>query len=246
MRGWIRRLQSAMRRRPTLPLVDELQRMLLPGRMINIVQVGANDGVINDPPYEFVRAHAQATRIILVEPQAALIPILTRAYAFHPAKAIVQAAIGPLGTLVLHRVRPECWGDLAVPYATGWPQSRAPTGVTSARLETVLDWVGRHYRGPLAVTGVVEAVEVEAVDMSTLLVRAGLFRRPDALVIDAEGCDDEVIAASDIAGLRPRLIQFEAMHLGAARLAAVTAQLVALGYRMRRHGMDALAVREQG
>jgi FkbM family methyltransferase len=246
MRGWLRRVQSAMRRRPKTPLVDQLQRMLVPGRVINIVQVGANDGVINDPLYDFVRSHARDTRIILVEPQAALIPILTRAYAFHPAKAIVQAAIGPLGTLVLHRVRPECWGDLVVPYATGWPPYRAPTGVTSARLETVLDWLGRHYRGPLAATEVVEAVEVEAVDMPALLARAGMFRRPDVLVIDAEGYDDHVIAASDIAGLRPRLIQFEAMHLGAARLAAVTAQLVALGYRVRRHGMDALAVREQG
>lgn len=247
MRGGLKRLQAVLwRRLAPHPLVDQLQKMLEPGAVVNIVQVGANDGVINDPLHGFLKAHPAATRVVLVEPQAALIPVLRRAYAFHPGAVIIQAAVGPVGTLLLHRVRPECWGDLVVPYAAGWPEYRAPTGVTSARCDTVLAWVAQHYRGPLPVDDVVEAVEVEAVDLPMLLVRAGLFQRLDALVIDAEGYDDQVIAASDIAGLRPRLIQFEAVHLGAARLAAVTARLVAFGYRVERHGMDALAVRDQG
>ncbi len=154
MRGGLKRMQAVLRwRLAPQPLVDQLQQMLVPGAMINIVQVGANDGVINDPLHGFLKAHPAATRVILVEPQAALIPVLRQAYACHPGAVIVQAAVGPVGPLLLHRVRPECWGDLVVPYAAGWPEYRAPTGVTSARRDTVLAWVAQHYRGPLPVTG---------------------------------------------------------------------------------------------
>lgn len=211
--------------------------------MLNILQIGANDGVINDPLYRFVSAYPDRTRIILVEPQAALIAPLFQAYAFHPAKRIFQGAIGREGSLALHGVRSDCWADLVVPYAKGWPMYRAPTGIASARREMVVEWVERHYRGPLAVEEVVEVVEIESLDVPALLKRVDLFSRPDVLVVDAEGWDDEVIYLSDIDGLRPSLIYFEIRHLDPSRLTALASFLAKSGYEIRRMGGNALAER---
>lgn len=210
---------------------------------VNILQIGANDGVINDPLYEFVSAHPDRTRIILVEPQAGLIAPLTRAYAFHPEKRIFQGAIGGQDRLILYGVRPDCWSDLEVPYAKDWPLYRAPTGIASARRDMVASWVERHYRGPLAADDVIERQEVESLDVPTLLQRVDLFSRLDVLVVDAEGWDDEVIYLSDIEGLRPALIYFEACHLDPPRLNALSYRLDRAGYEIRRMGDNALAER---
>ena len=210
---------------------------------VNILQIGANDGVINDPLYEFVSAHPDRTRIILVEPQAGLIAPLTRAYAFHPESRIFQGAIGGQDRLILYGVRPDCWSDLEVPYAKDWPLYRAPTGIASARRDMVASWVERHYRGPLAADDVIERQEVESLDVPTLLQRVDLFSRLDVLVVDAEGWDDEVIYLSDIEGLRPALIYFEACHLDPPRLNALTHRLDRAGYEIRRIGDNALAER---
>jgi Methyltransferase FkbM domain len=226
---------------PVSPFHHALERLLARGGTINILQVGANDGVINDPLYGFVHAHPDATRIILVEPQAELIPVLSGTYAFHPGKVIFQGAIGPAQRMTLHQVRKACWPDLVVPYAKDWPLYRAPSGVASGRRDMVLEWVGRHYKGPLPLDEVIEAVEVEVITTRSLLARVGLFERLDVLQIDAEGQDDLVIHASDIEGLRPRLIHFEVRHLGAERLGAVSAYLTGLGYLVERRGMNALA-----
>ena len=211
--------------------------------MLNILQIGANDGVINDPLYEFVAAHPDRTRIILVEPQAALIAPLSRAYAFHPEKRIFQGAISGQDRLTLYGVRPDCWSDLEVPYAKGWPPYRAPTGIASVRRDMVANWVERHYRGPLAADDVIEGHEVEGLDVPALLQRVDLFSRLDVLVVDAEGWDDEVIYLSDIEGLRPALIYLEVCHLDPPRLNALTQHLDRAGYVIRRIGDNALAER---
>jgi len=233
--GWKRLRKSLFRR--------ALEAMIARGETVNILQVGANDGVINDPLYQFLRAHPDRTQVILVEPQEDLIVALTEAYAFHPRKAIVQMAVGAMGCMTLYRVRKKCWPDLVLPYGKDWPDYRAPTGVTSGQRERLLHWVRKYYQGALAPEAVIETVEVDSVPTAILIQRTGLFDRLDVLQIDAEGCDDLVIRASDIAALRPRLIHFEAAHLGAARLATISEELEVLGYQIEPQGLDCLARR---
>ncbi|OZA13458.1 MAG: hypothetical protein B7Y02_06030, partial [Rhodobacterales bacterium 17-64-5] len=136
---------------------DALDALVAPGEMVNILQIGANDGLINDPLHGFLRAHPDRTQIILVEPQADLIPILSDTYAFHPRKIIREAAVGPAGHLTLYRLRKQCWPDLVLGYGKHWPIYRAPTGVTSGDRGKVEAWASRHYRGPLPLAEVVEA-----------------------------------------------------------------------------------------
>lgn len=227
------------------PFRQALEALVRDSDTVNILQAGANDGVINDPLHRFLRAHPDQTQVILVEPQIALIPALTAAYAFHPRHAIVPVAVGAAGTLVLHQVRPDCWPDLVLGYGKDWPAYRAPTGVASGQRETLLGWVEKHYRGPLAAEEVIETVTVESVPTATLMARTGLFDRLDVLQIDVEGCDDLVIRASDIAVLQPKLIHFEAAHLSDARLTSICAELAGLGYETRRHGANSLATRQR-
>lgn len=248
----IDRLGYEVRRKPIETNVRELANFesclhLLMGTLesVNIVQVGANDGVINDPLYSFVSSFPERVRLILVEPQSQLIARLIENYDFLHTKYIFNGAIGSGHKLELHRIREDCWKDLIVPYADrhGWPTYRAPTGVTSGSYEHVAAWVARHYHGRLPISEVIETVSVEALDMKSLLRRANLFSELDVLQVDVEGFDDQVIYASSIAELRPFLINYELSHLGETRASTLTNFLVDHGYRVSSHGDDGLAIR---
>ena len=210
---------------------------------INIVQVGANDGSINDPLYAFVSKYPDRSRIILVEPQEDLISHLEENYRFHSAKYIFNGAIGPDPELTLNRIRKGSWQDFDVPYAKGWPEYRAPTGVTSANYEHVAAWVSNFYKGNLDVKDIVETVRVESVTMEELLKRSTLFTNVDVLQIDAEGFDDQVIYSSNIEELRPSIINFELANLNEQRANALKNFLGSLGYTVSPHGIDGLAIR---
>ena len=220
-----------------------LKTLLSQRDILNIVQVGANDGLVNDPIRNFVWSFRDRTNIILVEPQPLLIPILEHNYGFHPSATIANCAIGPGPAMQMHCVRSECWGELVVPYAIGWPAYRAPTGITSVNPAHVIRWLAQHYRGGRPLADLVETVSVPVMTLEALLAGRTDFARVDLLQIDAEGFDDEVIYASNIAELRPALINFEAANLDQDRLSALSRYLQSNGYALSRHGGDALAIR---
>lgn len=61
---------------------------------LNIVVVGANDGLVGDPIYDFVRMFPERTHLLLVEPQKELIPYLKENYSFHPDYTVFNGAVG--------------------------------------------------------------------------------------------------------------------------------------------------------
>ena len=211
--------------------------------MVNIVQVGANDGAINDPIYKFVSKYSERTRIILSEPQSYLIPELEKNYKFHDQKYVFNGAVGPDQALTLHRVKQEYWPEFHVPYAQGWPQYRAPTGITSADYGHVLTWVRRYYRGNYKAEEIIETVSVECVDLKKLLRKAGLFSDVHVLQIDAEGFDDQVIYSSDIEGISPLIINFECGNLTTQRAEDIREFLAQNKYVLSKHGIDGMAIR---
>jgi len=210
---------------------------------LRIVQVGANDGAINDPLYGFVREKKARTSLILVEPQKQLLPYLKSNYSFHDGAEVFNGAIGPDSSLRLFCVREAFWDKLSVPYATGWPAYRAPTGVTSADRGHVRDWLAQYLGRGIDPDSAIEEFTVQALPLTALLERHGFPARIDVLQVDAEGFDDQVIYASDIARTWPRIINFEAMNIPESRYAALEAHLLDLGYELFRHHHDALAVR---
>ena len=112
---------------------------------INIVEVGANDGRINDPIYSFVMSHKETTCVLLIEPQPELIPILKENYKEHRSVTIFNGAIGPTRTIALFRVKPALWPCYNPPYMQDAPSYRVPSGFASGLQKHVLD----HARGNL-------------------------------------------------------------------------------------------------
>src|SRR5690606_33634297 len=97
-----------------------------------IVQVGANDGTLNDPLHPMLRKFSARTKILLIEPQPTLIARLSENYKFHPDATIHNGAVGINRQLALYSLSEAAWADLDIPYAKEWPIYRAPPGVTSA------------------------------------------------------------------------------------------------------------------
>lgn len=210
---------------------------------LHIVQVGANDGATNDPLFHFTNSFQMRTKVLLVEPQTALLPYLGANYAFHPDAVIFNGAIGPAGALRMFCVSPSVWDKLSVPYAKGWPIYRAPTGVTSARRDHVLAWLQQHLPDGIDPESAIDEISVQSVNLTELLRRHRFPDEIDVLQIDAEGYDDEVIFASNLETTRPKVINYESANLGDKRSAALAAYLNSQGYDLFRQGMDTLAIR---
>jgi FkbM family methyltransferase len=209
---------------------------------VNIVQVGANDGSFNDPVNAAVHSFKDQTRILLIEPQAELIPILTRNYSAHPGAFFYKGAIGPRQDLILYSIRPEYWKECDVPYARNWPVYRAPTGVTSADRSHVEDWAKRHYKGQKQLSAIIQEQTVQSLPLGQVLIQVGFGRNVDILQVDAEGYDDVVIYNSRIDEILPRLIRFESHSLSKEKLQRLTDYLVEKGYCMYARGGDGMAV----
>lgn len=213
---------------------------------LRIVVVGANDGRLNDPVHPVLcDGLADATAVLLIEPQADLHPVLRDNYAFHPAAQFVQAAVGAAGRLVLHGVDPALWPHLMVPYATDWPDWRAPTGIVSARRDTVVDWVAAHAPPGTDAVAAVRRMEVPCLPLQDILAQAGWPDSIDVLQIDAEGCEADVIAACDLAMTRPAVIWVETCNLTPDSRAALDAALTP-AYHLQPFARDLLAVRKPG
>lgn len=206
-----------------------------------IVQVGANDGAIADPLHSFVAAIPGRTRLLLIEPQSELIPFIERNYAFHGRCTVLNTAIGPEGQLSLYTVDPKYWGKLNVPYAAGWPEYRAPTGVSSADRRHVIGWLEKYLDRSISPQVAVREVKVSSTPLLSILDHLQLGSDVDVLQIDAEGYDDQVIYHASIERTRPKLIHFEICNLGQTREKRLRDYLAGLGYSLMANGHDALA-----
>lgn len=223
--------------------LDEKLRHLLSTRdTLSIVQVGANDGLLNDPINPFVRRHPGRTRLLLIEPQASVLPMLTETYADHPSATIVECAIGAAGVSTLWTVDQAFWMDCQPGYAGDWPAYRAPTGLASENRSHVESWVRQHYRGDHAPAEVITSFTMQSRPLIEVLESSGFGFGVDLLQVDTEGSDDVVIMNSSIDRLLPALINFEQAHLPQSRLSALTEHLQLLGYEIHDNGYDALAV----
>lgn len=241
---WRKRSKAKSKKQTLTPYEAALQTLLTCRDRVRIVQIGANDGSINDPIYKFVRSAADRTDILLVEPQEDLIPYLRQSYAFHPNATIFQGAVGPPGMLELYAVDRAYWQALKpIPYARDWPDYRAPTGVTSAKRAHVHAWLCKHLQDSKDVDRAIRSFQVPCMDIAGLLVETGIETEIDVLQIDAEGFDDTVIYNANLDVFQPRLINFEVSHMPQERQSALETYLKEHGYRIAKLGLDALAIR---
>ena len=200
------------------PLVRE---RLARGEELFIVQVGANDGILDDPLRELIHAHRLPG--LLIEPLPDLFERLKHNYRDQSQLAFENVAIlDHEGTVEIHRVRsdadvPEHWHGIA-----GFNRDNLLTqGVPPS---------------------CIAAVTVQATTLRALLAKHGVTRI-GLLQIDTEGYDYEVIRAALEAGIFPDMVNYEHCWLMPHTRLACKQLLDRHGYQFVEVGKDTLAVR---
>jgi FkbM family methyltransferase len=208
-------------------------------RRLNIVIVGANDGKINDPIYNFAMRMSGGTNVLLIEPNKALLPYLQDNYSPHPSHQIANCAIGKEGTLTLYAIKEEWWDRFQPAYGKKWPSYRAATGITSSIKSHVERALVNENLNP---DDAIDILNVPSKELKTVLVELKWPSPIDVLQIDAEGCDDLVIYASDLDYTRPKLIYFENHNMPQDRMESLLGYLSEHHYKTYKIGRDSLSI----
>jgi len=200
-------------------------------KRLHIIQVGAYDGVTNDPLRSFIADHVDDLDAVLFEPQIEPFERLRDVYRDHSNIRCVNKAISPPGVLTFYSVNDR--------YKTWYRQKtgRDVTGGTNSFFrEHVVTRIKRMDVADAEVDQYIDRRDVEISELLKELAGTSLFHeRTDLLQVDCEGMDDEVIYHSAIDVLRPRLINFDGKSLAARspeRLDQLKEFLIAHGYAL--------------
>jgi len=214
---------------------------------LRIVQVGANDGRINDPLFDLVRKHADVTALLLIEPQEDVVGFLADNYRYHADARIWNGAIGDPGQITFYRLKTEYYDVFRRRYLTGSPSYRVPTGFTSSDYAHVLRHVEGNLPEAISPQDAIEKVTYRTTPLADVMQAVGWEAgRIDVLQVDAEGSDDHVLYASNLRQHQPVLINFEHKHLPEQRRAALAGHLDDNGYVIRDYdGTNAVAINRE-
>jgi FkbM family methyltransferase len=205
---------------------------------VTVVQVGANDGINNDPIHKFIkRDHWHG---VLLEPQ----------------KYVFEKLLEPLhrntkGITVLNVALDYKDGFKPI-YKISVSNSRWATGLATFNREileetTKSGYIERHAKKegcplPESKDEYIAEERVECICTETLLKKAGIDRT-DWLQIDTEGFDFEVIKMFNIGVTRPAVIVYENIHLSPAIREECINHLKINGYVSRNYGSNTVAMR---
>lgn len=202
-----------------------IAHMLLKKSDIFFVQIGANDGVSNDPLFKFVMQYGWNG--ILVEPLPEIFEILKKNYGNRPNLKFINAAIGEGdGFRTLYTVKMD---------SNIFQKAHQFSSFRRDILVRQTQWV------PDIAERILEK-QVRVISIDTLFQEAG-ENEIDLLLIDTEGYDYEILRMMDLSKRRPSLICYEHDNLSKAEMAAAAELLVAHGYRLTRDNLDTLAYR---
>jgi len=186
-----------------------------------LVQIGANDGTLDDPVGEFIRLGT--LKSVLVEPIPAVFAKLTQSYQGVSNVSLVQAAIGDSdGPATLYQVRLERQPDY--PGSSGW--------ASFDRAHLI-----KHHVRP----GDIAEARVPSLTLSTLLARHQL-NHVDIMQIDVEGFDAEIVQMALKLPSPPACFNFENIHLSLATKEKLFRQLEAQGYAWTHDKYNTLAL----
>lgn len=189
------------------------------------VQIGAFDGRMLDPIFNWVHAHRW--RGLLVEPQPRYFAELLENYRGVEGLEFRQVAVGarqetrPFYTVADGPEVPEWAGMLS-----------------SFDRETLLS----HRQFFPQIDSFLRSEEIECVALNDLLSEAKADHI-DLLQIDVEGYDHELVRILDLERFAPSIVRFEHVHLAPEQHEACIERLLAHGYRVCLEEHDTLACR---
>ncbi|MFN8240814.1 MAG: FkbM family methyltransferase [Bacteroidales bacterium] len=210
-------------------------------RTVTVVQIGANDGINNDPIHKFIKR--DSWQGVLLEPQ----------------KYVFNKFLEPLyrktrGITVLNAALDVADGFKPI-YKVAVSQSRWATGLTSFNRSVLDEAVRSGYierqaikeGSPLPADKKDYIIEekVECITTGSLVKRFGLDNI-DWLQIDTEGFDFEIIKMFNIEVTKPVVIVYENLHFSNELKEECKSYLKAHGYQCRDMGPNTLAMREPG
>jgi FkbM family methyltransferase len=206
---------------------------------VNVVQIGANDGINNDPIHKFIkRDHWHG---VLLEPQ----------------RFVFEKYLKPLyrkteGITVLNAALDIKDGQKPI-YKVAVSESRWATGLSSFNRKVLEAAVSSGYieREAIKEGAILPAnkdqyiteEQVECISTETLIGRFGL-ERIDWLQIDTEGFDFEIIKMFNIGVTKPEVIVYENLHFKPEQQKECVDFLVKNGYLCRTFGPNTLAMRQ--
>ncbi len=238
-------------RRTRTELESCLHAILCRKQRIVVIQIGANVGNRNDPLFHFIReVNADARSeprcsAILVEPVRHLFDQLKINYRGCPGVAFENVAVSDCaGTRNFYHIDPSV--DITgsdMPHWLSQIGSLVPERLEKefARVEKELARQGRGRNLGDFIANHRISEEVTCVTLGDLLDRHAV-EELDLLQIDAEGYDYEIVRSIDFERVKPRMINYERIHLQEDE-ARCRHLLEEQGYKLfDRYRMDTLAV----
>jgi FkbM family methyltransferase len=201
---------------------------------VTVIQIGANDGLRNDPIREFIVR--DSWNAVLVEPHPGIFKLLTENYRYLKRRNIqfVNAAVSDRsGTFDLYTFGEETLSHL--PYTARLYLLRK----SSFYPERLIDTAGKDQD---LTKGIVRK-SVRTITFSDLLGEIDIAKRANLLVVDAEGHEKTILQSIDLSALNLEAIYFENRHLGNDRYDLFD-YLSKQGFRLQHYGFDSVATKK--
>jgi FkbM family methyltransferase len=206
-----------------LELEHIIAHALLSHEEFFFIQIGANDGVSNDPIHKFIKRFEWSG--ILLEPLPEVFAELQKTYAGNSRLKLLNAALSEEdGEKTIFSIRME-EGVFKKAHQFSSFSKKAVLGQGR--------WVENVER-------YVEERQIAAISFDTLLREAG-ERHIDLLLMDTEGYDYTILKMIDFKRTSPTIVAYEHVHMSKAQQNEIASLLRDHGYRLTRDSLDTVA-----
>jgi len=157
------------------------------------LQVGANDGIMGDPLYEFNLANKDVVSGFVLEPLPDIYNRLVKNYEGCPGIKPFNIAIhSSESEMFLYRVKQDRIKEL------------------SSKASGIASFDDKHWEKTTLVPDIcfMEKVKVNCVSINEF-IRTNKIDRLDLLLLDTEGYDYDILLSLDFSCLKPKIIHFE-------------------------------------
>lgn len=160
---------------------------------LSFVQIGANDGVMNDPIFKFIQNNKNRVSGFVLEPLPDIFSNLVTNYQAFPTIKPLNLAIHNTETeMLLYRVKPEHLSK--VPAFAKGIASFDPNHWRKTSLVPDQDFMRSEIVKCISYSQLLKEYDIDEIDL---------------LLIDTEGYDYEILMGMDFSDVKPRIIRFE-------------------------------------
>ena len=201
------------------------------------VQIGANDGVGNDPFVDVMTRFSW--RGVCVEPQPKAFAALKENYATNPRVSVENAAVAEAtGTRKIFRISfsDESWASRLATLRQDVLEKQITSGYVAAKAKAA------GIVPPADKTTWIREEEVHTITFADLLTKHKM-PKIDALLLDVEGYEWPILKQFDFVRFEPRFIALERMHLSDEDRLQITRLLRRNRFRVRKTKQNLVALR---